>query len=237
MQRHRHHFSRPFSWLLTCTICIPIALTVVLAAPDASAQGLFQQTPAAPSTGAGLLSRLFGTPAAEQPAAQPPPRVKKVRAAKRKKRPRPVAAQPAPAKQQTAPAQQQSAPSQQESAEAGWPNAAANVGGPMIVPPTIKTVREMIEPEPETPVVVNDELSDIDLAAQPVAEASPEPEATSPVSTDGLAEAEPDASVGETSVLAMSDTIKSIVELPWLEPLLLAFAGMIATFSAVRLFA
>jgi hypothetical protein len=38
-------------------------------------------------------------------------------------------------------------------------------------------------------------------------------------------------------VFAMSETIKSIVQLAWLEPLLLVFAGVIATISAVRLFA
>jgi hypothetical protein len=35
----------------------------------------------------------------------------------------------------------------------------------------------------------------------------------------------------------MADTIKAIAELAWLEPHLLAFAGVIATISAVRLFA
>jgi hypothetical protein len=164
--------------------------------------------------------------------------MRKVRASRSKQRTRPVAARAAPAEEQAAPAAEQKAPPQQPAAEPDWPDAQANVGGPLIVPLTIKTVREQMEPGPDVTIVLENEVSDIDRAAQPALAGSSEPAASLPASTDGRASAEFAGTTGTPSaVFAMSEAIRSIAQLAWLEPLLLAFAGAIATVSAVRLFA
>jgi hypothetical protein len=242
MQRHRRLIPRCVSRLLIGTICSAAALTLLLAAPNAMSQGAGQAAPTASDSG-NPFSRWFRMPsAATVPAttaptaaapatAQPVQRVRKVRTSRSKPRTKPVTAR-------AAPAQEQKAPPQQPVAEPDWPNAEANVGGPLIVPLTIKTVRQQVEPEPETPIVLENEISDIDRAAQPALAESSEPAAPPPASTDGRASAEFAGTTGEPpAVFAMSETIKSIVQLAWLEPLLLVFAGVIATISAVRLFA
>jgi hypothetical protein len=233
MQRHRRLVRRCVSRLLTWTICSAATLTLLLAAPNAMSQEAGQTAQTEYDHPFRLWFRMPSAttaPVAVAPAtAQPVQRVRKVRTSRSKQRSGPVAAR-------AALAEEQKVPPQHQVAEPDWPNAEANVGGPPIVPLTIRTVREQVEPRPETAIVLETEVSDIDRAAQPAPAASSEPAAS--LSTDGRASAEFAVTTGEPSaVLAMSDTIKSIAQLAWLEPLLLAFAGAIATFSAVRLFA
>jgi hypothetical protein len=226
--------SRRVSSLLTCTICCAVALAILSAAPDARAQDLSQNTPAAAAS-SNPFSRWFGAPSATAtPAAtQPVQRVRKMRVAKSKKRTAPVAVQAAPAQEQSAPPAQAAPPAQQQTAESGWPNAEANVGGAMIAPLTIKTVREMVEPE--APVVLENEISDIDRAAQPAIAAASESPASA-ASTDGSAAIENDV-MEQTRVLAMGETMRAMLQSAWFEPILLMLAGAVAALSAARVFA
>jgi hypothetical protein len=112
-----------------------------------------------------------------------------------------------------------------------WPNAQESVGAAGLVPVVIKTVREMVEPEPEAPTVLENELSDIDLAARPVASHGETPVAT----TDGRAEVEDDWRGNRFA--AFADNVKAIGSASWLEPIFLALAGAFAAVTAMRVFA
>lgn len=231
MQRHRRAGARRVSGLLKHALCIAAALTVVCIAHDARSQGVTAQ-PAPAASSSNPFSGWFGrsetaAPAAAAPAAQQPTQRARKRISKSKKQTPPVVAEPAPADDQATELQQQAA-------EPDWPNAAANVGGPLIVPLTVKTVREMIEPEP--PVVSENELSDIDRASQPEIAATSAPAPVTPPTTDGngsidIGEAE------QTRVFAMGDTVKAMIQSAWFEPLLLMIAGAFAALTAVRVFA
>lgn len=249
MQGHRRAVSRRISGLLTCTALLAIALTVLFAAPDARAQGVQQN--AAPVSD-NPFSRWFGSLTTTTPAAAPAPvvtapapqRVRK-RIAKPRKYTRPAVAQTAPARaahaqvtsaepMQETPAQEQAAAVQPQSAEQEWPSAADNLGAPMIVPLTIKTVREMLEPEPQ--LVSDNEVSDIDRAAEPArASASSRVHLASAV-TDGSGMIDSDATE-HSRVFAMGETMKAVLQSGWVEPLLLMFAGAFAGFTAIRVFA
>jgi len=113
-------------------------------------------------------------------------------------------------------------------------NAEANLGAAMIAPLTIKTVREMVEPEPQPPLVFENELTDLDLAAGP---ALAETRSLAPVaSTDGSGTMENDATE-RPSVYAIGETVKAMMQSAWLEPLLLVLAGALAFSAAGRVFA
>jgi hypothetical protein len=231
MPRPRLVVSRRVSGLLTCTICSAVALAFLLTAPAAMSQGTGQDT-TAPDNG-NPFSRWFRAPVAAPAtaapvAAQPTQSIRKPRVAKVRKRTKPVAAQPAPADEKPAP------PAQEHAATSDWPNAETNLGAAMIVPLTIKTVREMAEPEPEAPLVFENELSDIDLAAGP---ALAEARLSAPQAmTDGSG-ATDNETAEQSGIIAMGETMKAMMQSAWLEPLLLVLAGLLASFTAVRAFA
>jgi hypothetical protein len=114
-----------------------------------------------------------------------------------------------------------------------WPHAEDNIGGAMITPLTVKTVREQLEPAPEVVTVSENELSEIDRAAPSAAI-----EATSarlPASTDGSGRAHNE--IEQDRVFAIAQTKATSVRPAWLEPALLMIAGAIAGLAASRLFA
>jgi hypothetical protein len=115
--------------------------------------------------------------------------------------------------------------------EPSWPNAQENVGAAGLVPVVIKTVREIIEAESETPVVREHELSDLDLAARPVASRDELPVAA----TDGRADA--DEEWRGNRFAAFAENVKAIGSASWLEPVLLVLAGAFAAAAAMRVFA
>lgn len=225
----RHRSPRSIS-SVRIAIFIPAAIAVLFISPAAKTQDTNAPNPenvlVMPSRAGTLFSRWTTAPTAEA-AARNAKRAQNVRGAKTKMR-TPDADQPAPA----ASASSAAPAASQASAEPSWPNASANVGGAMIAPLTIKTVREMVQPE--TPLVFENELSDLDLAAPPaLAEArSPAPSAT----TDGSGAIENDATE-QARVFAMGETMKAVMQSAWLEPVLLMLAGALAALSAVRLFA
>lgn len=240
MQSHRRRVSRCISRMLTWTICSAAALALLLAAPDAMSQVAVQNATA--SDNANPFSRWFRMPsAATAPATaapitvQPEQRARKIRTSRSKTRARPVAAKPAPVEEQKpVPVEEQPAPQVQELV-ADWPHAATNVGGIMIAPVTIKTVREQLEPEPEAQLVSENEMSDIDRAAQPTlaAAAPPEPAA----GTDGRGMTDHEGAPEQARVFAMGEAMKAVMQSAWLEPIFLMLAGALAALSAVRVFA
>jgi hypothetical protein len=217
--------------LLTLTICCAVALTLLLfTAPVAMSQAAGQLTPT-PDNPFSRWFRLPSTaaaPAATAPAtAQPVQRVRKPRITKVRKRSKAVATAPQPE-----PVAEQPAPQQEERvADSGWPNAEANLGTAMMTPLTIKTVREQLEPEPETLLVSENELSEIDRAAQP-AQAATAPPAPS-ASTDGSGAIENE--LEQAHVFAMGETMKAMMQSAWIEPALLMLAGALAGLAASRL--
>lgn len=229
----RHRSPRSISSVRKSAIFIPAVIAVLFVSPAAKTQDTNAPNPenvlVMQSRAGTLFSRWITTPTAEA-AARNAKRAQGVRGAKTGIRTTPATEQPAPAA--TASSAAPAAPAASQSAEPAWPNASANVGGAMIAPLTIKTVREMVEPE--TPLVFENELSDIDLAAPPkLAEARPPaPSAT----TDGSGAIENDATE-QARVFAMGETMKAVMQSAWLEPVLLMLAGALAALSAVRLFA
>jgi hypothetical protein len=227
---------------LTFTICSAIALVVLFAAPQAMSQ-VVGQTAAEPEN---IFSRWFrpqtAQPAVTAPAAaQPEPRARKPRISKARKRPKPappVAEKSAPAEKEAVAPVQAPAPEQEKIAESGWPIAAATVGTAMITPLTIKTVREQLEPEPETLLVSENELSEIDRAARLAhAEASPQ---ESVATTDGSGAIENDPAE-QAHASGMMETIKAMMQaaglqVAWIEPVLLMIAGALAGLAASRAF-
>jgi hypothetical protein len=229
MSGDQHAVSRRKSGWLTFAICCAMTLALLFTAPDAMSQAAGQPN-AAPEN---PFSRWFrppsaeATPATTAPAtAQPVQRIRKPRIANARKRTKPVAAIPQPALAEEKPVPQP----EQPVAESGWPNAEANVGTGMITPLTVKTVREQLEPEPET--VSENELSDIDRAAPPsqAAAVSPAPAAT----TDGSGAIENEAD--RAHVFAMGESMKAMMRSSWTEPVLLMLAGALAGLAASRLF-
>jgi hypothetical protein len=220
--------SRSVSSILKGAVFIPVAIAVLFVAPARTEDANIpnpENVLVMPGGTGNPFSRWTATPTAEA-AARQAQRPQRVRGAK-------ANVQTPPAAEQAAPAAA-AAPAASQSAEPDWPNAAANVGGAAIVPLTIKTVREMVEPAPEASPVSENELSDIDRAAQPALAQtrSHAPSAT----TDGSGVIESDAA-DQARVFAMGETMKAMMQSAWLEPILLMFAGALAGLSAARLFA
>lgn len=229
MPTHRRAISRPFQGLLTCVICCAIAIALLFMASSTAMSQAAGQTAAAPDSSS-PFSRWFRLPAAAAPVAAQPPtqRIHKPRIAKPRKRTGRVASAALPA-----PAAERSLPQKQEQVQgSGWPNAEANVGRATITLLTVKTVREQLEPEPATLLVAENELSDIDRAAQP-AQSAPATPVPLP-STDGSGAIERDAD--QAHVLARGDTMKSMMQATRLEPVLLMLAGALAGLAASRFF-
>ncbi len=255
MPWHRRKFSRRVSAILTCTICCAAALVLLFTAPSAMSQSAPPAAAAAAPDNGNPFARLFRLPSSNPPpaaapavAAQQPQRVRKPRAAKVRKRSNPVAAQAAPAETQPAPQPQQVTAAPEQVAPSDWPSAASSVGvgAATIAPLMLKTVREQIEPEPETPIVSENELSDVDRAAEPALAQAPTPErpvGTEPATatertivTDGIGTVETDPTE-QTRVFAMNETLNALMQAAWLEPILLMLAGALAGLAARRMFA
>jgi hypothetical protein len=165
----------------------------------------------------GTFSRWIRPPVAE--AAPRNSQNQRARAAKAKMPAEALAPEPAP--QPVAPA---------------WPNAEASAGTGTILPVVLKTVREMAEPEPEISLVYENELSDIDIAAKPLA-AQPLPGQPEAVDvTDGRAIGDDPDFLGDRFA-AFAENVKAIGNASWLEALVLALAGAIAAVTAMRVFA
>ena len=218
----------PVSLCVRSVVCIPVAMTVLFVAPAAKTETEGASAPnpdnvltlrERPSE---MFSRWMGMPTAAAAATRTTQRPQRVRVVKPKKQTEPATARP-----------QQAEP---QAAESGWPSAAATVGLATLVPITVKTVREMMAPATDTPIVSENELSDIDLKARPVPVASPEP-SPGPMSTDGRSAPEADSKANEPSIFAMAETMTTIAQSAWLEPVLLALAGALAALSAIRIFA
>lgn len=122
-------------------------------------------------------------------------------------------------------------PQPQQQAQPEWPNAQDNVGVAGLVPIEIKTVREMILSEPETPLVQENDLSDLDLAARPVSRLDAMFDGT-----DGRANTD-DTEPRGNRIAAFAENFKAIGGASWLEPVLLVLAGAIAAVTAMRVFA
>ena len=116
-----------------------------------------------------------------------------------------------------------------------WPNAEASAGTGAILPVVVKTVREMAEPEADTPLVHANELSDLDMAAKPLPAEALTAQAESLGVTDGRAVID-DGDFRESRLTAFAETLNSIGHASWLEALLLAMAGAIAAMTAMRVF-
>lgn len=223
MQRHHRPVSRPLSFILKGTVVIPLVIAVLFLAPAARTEDAHAPNPenvlVLPKSAGGWLGPWMTVPTA---AAAP-------RSAQRAQRVR------AKTKVRTVPVAAEAAVSEPLAAEPAWPSAAATVGTAPLIPITVKTVREMVEPAPDATLVFENELSDIDLAARPVlTETSAQTSAA--VSTDGRAA--PDSNVSEPlRVFVMTETIKTLTQSAWLEPVLLVLAGALAAVSAMRLFA
>ncbi len=111
-----------------------------------------------------------------------------------------------------------------------WPIAQESVGAAGLVPVEIRTVREMVGSETETSLVLENELSDLDISARPISRLD------EPISsTDGRASAEEQRSGNR--IAAFAENLKAIGAAAWLEPILLVLAGAIAAVSAMRVFA
>jgi hypothetical protein len=94
----------------------------------------------------------------------------------------------------------------------------------------------MAEPEPEISLVYENELSDIDIAAKPLA-AQPLPGQPEAVDvTDGRAIGDDPDFLGDRFA-AFAENVKAIGNASWLEALVLALAGAIAAVTAMRVFA
>lgn len=209
------------------------ALAFVLAAEPAHAQFRHSNMPLSlvpegRSTIAEDVKRMFekqSPPAAKPAAAAKPARPPMPK--KKTARPKPPPAadiQPvmAEAKAEAAP----SAP------EPNTTSSAAKIGDITdIVPVVVRTVREIVVPEPDLPVISPNELSDIDKAARPV------PASTAEASTDGKAARDIDEAIAEpASANAVTEPSRPLAQLPWLESLLL-MAGALAAVLAFRMFA
>jgi hypothetical protein len=222
MQRHLRPVARPVVFIVKSTLAIPLAVVVLFLAPAAGTEDSHgpnrDNVLVIPKSAGGWLGPWTGSRAAAAP-----------RSSQRTQRAR------AKTKMRAAPVATEAAASEPQIAEPSWPNAAATVGTATLIPITVKTVREMVEPAPDgAALVFENELSDIDLAARPVL--TPTPASSAAVSTDGRAAPE-NAGAEQPHVLAMAETMKTFTQSVWLEPVLLVLAGALAAFSAIRLFA
>ena len=147
---------------------------------------------------------------------QRPQRVRSVRA----RHPAEVAA-PLPAPRPVAPA---------------WPNAQDSAGTGKIIPVELKTVRELAEPEAEPSLVHENELSDLDMAAQPLSAQPLLAQSEAITGTDGRATSD-DMDFHGNRFAAFAENVRAMGNATWLEPLLLALAGAIAAVAALRIFA
>jgi hypothetical protein len=207
-----------------CAINCAVAIALLFTAPDALSQAA-GQTATAPEN---PFSRWFKPPAtAAAPApAQPAQRIRKPRIAKSGKRAKPAAA----VAQSVPTAETPIAKPEEPVTESGWPNAEATLGTAMITPLTVKTVREQVEPKPESLVVSESDVSDIDRAAQPAQVSSP----VRPASTDGSGTVENETD--RAQVFAFGESMKAMTQSAWAEPILLMLAGALAGLAASRLF-
>lgn len=221
MQGHQRPVSRPVAFILKSTIAIPLAVAVLFLAPAAGTEETHGPNPDNVLVIPKSASGGFGTWISSRAAAAP-------RSSHRTQRAR------TKTRIRTAPVAAAAAISEPQTAEPSWPNAAATVGAATLIPITVKTVREMVEPAPDATLVFENELSDIDLAARPVLSATPASSAA--VSTDGRAMPESDVAE-QPRVFAMAETMKTFTQSAWIEPVLLVLAGALAAFSAIRLFA
>lgn len=224
----RQPVSRSVSSIFRIAIAVAGAMAVLFLSPAARTEpeGAGGHNPdnvlVRPNGTSALFTRWSAAPAAA--AARTSQRQQRVRTA-RKVRSAPAAPQPPAA--ETKPA----APA--------WPNAEASAGNATLVPITVKTVREIAAPVPDTTIVFENELSDIDLAARPVLAATPAPPPAP--STDGRAAPESEntepSPIFAMAVAWKSEIWKPMTQATWFEPLLLALAGALAALSAMRLFA
>jgi hypothetical protein len=242
MPTYRRAVSRRVSALLTRSIYGAVMLMVLCAAPDAMSQSAGQNSVTANATGQddrNPFSRFFrmtpAQPAATAPAeTQPQPRIRKPRLSKARKRPKPVAVKSAPAARQPIAPSDTAATAHQTAAESGWPPAADHVGGAMISTLTVKSVREQLEPEPESALVSEHDLSDIDRAARLAHAEAATPDPTTATDGSGAMDNDP---AEQTRVIAKNEIIKSWMQTAWLEPVLLMIAGALAGLAAARAFA
>ena len=158
----------------------------------------------------------------------------KIRYVKRSKKKK---ANPATADTTNASAAAAQTPASSPSIQSDWPNAAANAGMGDISPIVIKTVREMVEAELADEVVLPNELSDIDLAADPAPANS-----MALATTDGRAMAD----AGDTAhrpgpvasqIASVIENAKSLAQVSWIESILLVLTGALAAGTAMRFFA
>ena len=234
MRMHPHR--RAVSFCVKRAIWIPVAIAALFAsAPAAKTESARTETEGASAPNpqnvlvlrdrpAGMFSRWMGTPAATA-------------ATRTSQRPRGVKS-----KRRTGPAAAQSQPAETQPGQPAWPSPAATTGPAALVPITVKTVRELVAPPRDTPLVFENELSDIDLAAKPVlaaTAATPATSSTAAPSTDGRSYRDgDDVKIGEQPlVFAMSESMRSITQAAWFEPMLLALAGALAALTAMRMFA
>lgn len=224
MLRDQRAVSHRTSGLPTVAIYCAVAIALLFTAPDALSQAAGQTTPAPENP----FNRWFKPPstAAAPAPTQPAQRIRKPRIAKSGKRAKPVAA----VAQSVPSAETPIAKPGEPVTESGWPNAEATLGTAMITPLTVKTVREQLEPEPETLLVSENELNEIDRAAQPAQLTSP----VRPASTDGSGTVENDAN--RAQVFAFGESMKAMTQSAWTEPILLMLAGALAGLAASRLF-
>jgi hypothetical protein len=220
MQWHRQPVSRSFCFIVKSAITVAAMMTMLLTAPARTeTEGAAGPNPdnvlVMPKPAGSLFVRWTATPATAAEA-----RKTKRYPGSRSRKPR------------TAPAEPPAVEAQH--AEPAWPNAAATAGQGTLIPMTLKTVREMIAPEPETPLVFENELSDIDLAARPALAATPS--LPPPPSTDGRATWESEIA-DPSPVYAMAETMRTIAQSAWFEPVLLVLAGALAAVTAIRVFA
>ncbi len=124
---------------------------------------------------------------------------------------------------------------QREPETPAWPVAETNLGVSGIVPVEIRTVREMVEAEPEAPLVRDNELSDLDIAAPSVVHGREVVHAREvTLTTDGRASVEEDPPAQRFA--AMVENLKMAGGISWLEPVLLVMAGAGAAVAAMRIF-
>ena len=108
-----------------------------------------------------------------------------------------------------------------------------------IIPVVVRTVREIVIPDPDVPVVSPNELSDIDMAARPdLRPLSAQTASAQEASTDGrsVRDAE-DAVPAPVFAETVTEAPRPLERSAWIDALLILMAGTLATFSAVRLLA
>lgn len=225
-----HHYSRLSLRRCACAIAALAISVAAQAGPDGplepNPENVLTKQPDAIETLQRLMQPGTAMAAQQRPAER---RVYRVRHARAK----PKAAEPVAAATEAAPA----TPLPDALSQPFWPNAQASAGMGDITPFIIRTVREMLESEKE-PVVLANELSDIDLAA-----AIPQP-APAAAATDGrapLETADIETVAGEggerlnAMIAALTAMLTAMATAPaaWLESLLLMLSGALAALAAL----